>query len=196
MVDDPSIPVPVVATEVRVLEGPNLYFTRPAIKVSLRLPGYLAADEPAMQALAGELRLPRSAPGPAGTASRQRFVVRLVERVVRRLAAAAGTVRLGVRVRPGGAADEIVVALPWRSRERGQAMGRRSRRCCSASWRRRRGIPPGSRPWRRPSMRPPPASGPCRRVRGCGRPRPRCPWWPSPGPTARRRRPGSWPTWA
>ncbi|CAG7573235.1 cyanophycin synthetase [Barrientosiimonas humi] len=123
MVDDPSIPVPVVATEVRVLEGPNLYFTRPAIKVSLRLPGYLAADEPAMQALAGELRLPRSAPGPAGTASRQRFVVRLVERVVRRLAAAAGTVRLGVRVRPGGAADEIVVALPWRSRERGQAMG-------------------------------------------------------------------------
>ena len=35
---------PGVATrEVRVLEGPNLYFPRPAVKVTLTLPGYLDA---------------------------------------------------------------------------------------------------------------------------------------------------------
>ena len=33
----------VTVAEVRVLEGPNLYFAKPAIKVSLELPGYLAA---------------------------------------------------------------------------------------------------------------------------------------------------------
>src|SRR6185295_19510131 len=33
----------VTVTEVRVLEGPNLYFARPAVKVSLECPGYLAA---------------------------------------------------------------------------------------------------------------------------------------------------------
>jgi phosphoribosylaminoimidazolecarboxamide formyltransferase/IMP cyclohydrolase len=39
-------------TEVRVLEGPNLYFAKPAIKVSLELPGYLAADEQTLADLA------------------------------------------------------------------------------------------------------------------------------------------------
>ena len=42
----------VAVTEVRVLEGPNLYFAKPAIKVSLVLPGYLAADERTLTELA------------------------------------------------------------------------------------------------------------------------------------------------
>ena len=35
---------PVHADEVRILEGPNLYVTRPAVKVSLALPGVAQLD--------------------------------------------------------------------------------------------------------------------------------------------------------
>ena len=31
--------------ELRVLDGPNLYFTRPAVKLTLAVPGWLAATE-------------------------------------------------------------------------------------------------------------------------------------------------------
>ena len=47
----------VSATEVRVLEGPNLYFAQPAMKVILQVPGYLAAPEPALRALAARVGL-------------------------------------------------------------------------------------------------------------------------------------------
>lgn len=35
---------PVRADEVRILEGPNLYVNRPAVKVSLVMPGQLGMD--------------------------------------------------------------------------------------------------------------------------------------------------------
>ena len=35
---------PVEVREVRVLDGPNLYFARPAVKISLAVPGFLALD--------------------------------------------------------------------------------------------------------------------------------------------------------
>lgn len=114
---------PVETTDLRLLEGPNLYFTRPAVKISLSLPGYLGADEARMQTLAAELRLPRSAPGEPGTETRGRFLLRLVERVVRRVAKAAGSSRLGVRVRTGTAPGDVVVAVPWNSRARAAAIG-------------------------------------------------------------------------
>ena len=40
-------------SEVRVLEGPNLYFAKPAIKVSLELPGFLTPTSDALARLAG-----------------------------------------------------------------------------------------------------------------------------------------------
>ena len=45
MSSEPAGPArrPVDTREVRLLEGPNLYFPRPAVKVTLALPGYLAA---------------------------------------------------------------------------------------------------------------------------------------------------------
>lgn len=110
-------------SEVRVLEGPNLYFTRPTIKVTLDVTGYLAAEEGVLQDLARRLRVRRTRAGDAGTASRQRFTLRLVERVVRLLARDAGTTRLGVRARPGVRYEEVVVAFPWRHRGRGTALG-------------------------------------------------------------------------
>jgi cyanophycin synthetase len=108
---------------VRVLEGPNLYFPKPAVKVTLRLPGYLAADEAVLADLVSRLGLRSSRVGVPGTEQRQRFTMRVVERAVRRLAAASGTTRLGVRTRPGGPPECVVVAFVWRRRGRARALG-------------------------------------------------------------------------
>jgi cyanophycin synthetase len=110
-------------TEVRVLEGPNLYFPRPAIKVTIELPGYLAADDAVLAALGSRIGLRSSLVGAPGTEQRQRFTMRVVERAVRRLAAASGTTRLGVRTRPGSTPQTVVVAFVWRRRGRAQALG-------------------------------------------------------------------------
>ncbi len=108
---------------VRVLEGPNLYFTRPAVKLTVGVPGYLGADREPLVELARELGLRRGEPGLAGTGARGRFVLRVAERVVRAVAAQVGSARLGVRARPGEELDEIVVAVAVRHRGRGEALG-------------------------------------------------------------------------
>ena len=113
----------VVVDEVRVLEGPNLYFPRPAIKVALTLPGYLALEPSAMGAVCRAAGLSRAQSGAPGSAQRQRVVLRLLEAVTRSLARACGVRRLGVRVRPGRAVDEVVVAFVWRTRGRAEAVG-------------------------------------------------------------------------
>jgi cyanophycin synthetase len=117
-------PAPAVSTtEVRLLEGPNLYFTRPAVKVTLLVPGWVGADTTRMSAACRAVGLDRVLPGEPGTGQRQRVVLRVAERALRALAAAAGTRRLGVRARPGGAIDEVVCAFVWRHRDRARALG-------------------------------------------------------------------------
>jgi cyanophycin synthetase len=113
----------VTVTEVRVLEGPNLYFIRPAIKIIAGCPGYLSADERTLRAIATRLGLRGVRPGAPDSEQRQRAVMRLVAQVVRRIASESGTTRLGVRVRTGGSRDQVVVAFPWRWRGRGLALG-------------------------------------------------------------------------
>ena len=113
----------VTVTEVRVLEGPNLYFTRPSIKVSLECPGYLAAQEQELRALGRRLGLRGVRPGAPHSDQRQRFLMRLVAHVVRLVAHGSGTTRLAVRTRTGGTRDQVVVAFPWRWRGRGIALG-------------------------------------------------------------------------
>lgn len=122
MTHDPLDPAVIVA-EVRILEGPNLYFSKPAVKVTLALPGYLDADEPAMSDLARRIGLRGSRAGAAGSEQRQRFLTRVVERAVRRLATSSGTSRLGVRCRPGSTPEEVVAAYVWRRRGRARALG-------------------------------------------------------------------------
>ncbi len=112
----------VVVREMRVLEGPNLYFPRPAVKVSLSLPGYQGAEQATMRDLAGRLGLRQAAPGKPRTEQRHRFLVRLVSVVLRRVATEAGN-RLAVRGRTVAGLDDVVVAFPWRSRGRGEALG-------------------------------------------------------------------------
>jgi cyanophycin synthetase len=114
---------PVTVSEVRVLEGPNLYFTRPAIKIIADCPGYLGADERTLRAIATRLGIRGVRPGAADSEQRQRAVMRMVAHVVRRIASESGTSRLGIRVRTGSSRDQVVVAFPWRRRGRGLALG-------------------------------------------------------------------------
>ncbi|MFL6150794.1 MAG: tetratricopeptide repeat protein [Ornithinibacter sp.] len=118
-----TTPRPGVTTrEVRLLEGPNLYFTRPAVKVTLALPGYLDATDDALRAIkdaAGR----RGSVGAPGSEQRQQVLLRLVERVARALANEVGTKRLGVRTRVASETDVVVCAFVWRHRARAQALG-------------------------------------------------------------------------
>jgi cyanophycin synthetase len=109
--------------EVRLLEGPNLYFPRPAVKVTLALADYLAAPGDDVRAVCTALGLRSGRPGAPGSEQRQQVLVRVVERVTRALATAAGTRRLGVRTRPASDTDVVVCAFVWRHRGRAEALG-------------------------------------------------------------------------
>jgi cyanophycin synthetase len=115
---------PVRLAELRVLEGPNLYFTRPAVKLTLAVPGWLGASEARLAAIAEAMVLPGA--GKAGrpnSEQRRRFAARCASHVTHRLAQASG-IRLAVRGRPGSEPGEVVVAFPWRRRGSAEALGR------------------------------------------------------------------------
>jgi cyanophycin synthetase len=109
--------------EVRVLEGPNLYFPRPAVKVTLALPGYLEAPVQTLRSISSAAGLRRGQPGAPGSEQRQQVLLRLVERVARALATEGGTRRLGVRTRAANETDVVVCAFVWRHRARAEALG-------------------------------------------------------------------------
>ncbi len=107
-----------------MLEGPNLYFPRAAIKLTLDVSGLSAASDQTAARFAKRIGLRGARPGHAETGFRQRFAARAVARLVRAVAAEAGTARLAVRVRPTSDPHQIIVAFPWRGRDRAQEMGR------------------------------------------------------------------------
>jgi cyanophycin synthetase len=110
--------------ELRVLEGPNLYFPRAAIKLTLDLTALVESPPDRVLRFGQRIGLRRARPGGPGSGFRQRFAARAVERLVRQIAAEAGTTRLAVRVRPTSDVHQVVVAYPWRNRTRAQALGR------------------------------------------------------------------------
>ncbi|HET6627576.1 MAG TPA: Mur ligase family protein [Nocardioidaceae bacterium] len=116
--------MPSSLVELRVLEGPNLYFPRAAIKLTLDLTALSEADADLVTRFARRTGLRNVRPGEPGSGFRQRFVARAVAKLVRQVAAEAGTSRLAVRVRPTADPHQLVVAYPWRRRERAQALGR------------------------------------------------------------------------
>ena len=109
--------------ELRVLEGPNLYFPRAAVKLTLDVSTITEAGEESVLRFARRIGLRTTRPGAPGSGFRQRFALRAVERLVRAIAAEAGTRRLAVRVRPTSNPDVVIVAFPWRNRGRAQALG-------------------------------------------------------------------------
>jgi cyanophycin synthetase len=115
---------PTSLVELRVLEGPNLYFPRAAIKLTLDLTRLVEAPDEQALRFAGRIGLKRARPGGPGSGFRQRFALRAVGRLVRQVASEAGTTRLAVRLRPTNDVHRIVVAYPWRHRGRAEALGR------------------------------------------------------------------------
>ena len=110
--------------ELRVLEGPNLYFPRATIKLTLDISPLASAPTATAERLARRIGLPGARPGEPDTGFRQRFALRAVARLVRAIAHESGAVRLAVRVRPTHDPHVVVVAYPWRHRERAEEMGR------------------------------------------------------------------------
>jgi cyanophycin synthetase len=109
--------------ELRVLEGPNLYFPRAAIKLTLDVTALAKAPEAELRRLAQALGVASIRAGVPLSGFRQRSLTRLVTKLVRRIAAESGTTRLGVRVRPTAQPELIVVSYPWRDRNRARALG-------------------------------------------------------------------------
>jgi cyanophycin synthetase len=110
--------------ELRVLDGPNLYFTRPAIKLTMGIGAWLALPEDraghlAERAAGADL----AKPGPPRSERRRRFVARLAVQLTRSLADITKT-KLAVRGRAGAEADQIVVAFPWRRRQTSEAFAK------------------------------------------------------------------------
>jgi cyanophycin synthetase len=108
--------------ELRVLDGPNLYFPRPAVKLTIAVGGWLEVPaerlETALERVGATGR-----PGRPGSDQRRRTISRVAARVTWRLATAS-RVRLAVRSRPGPERDQVVVAFPWRRRGAAEALGR------------------------------------------------------------------------
>ncbi|MEP7090439.1 MAG: Mur ligase family protein, partial [Nocardioidaceae bacterium] len=110
--------------ELRVLEGPNLYFPRAAVKLTLDLTQLVEASEQVARRFATRIGLRQVRPGDPGSGFRQRFAARAIGRLVRQIAGEAGTTRLAVRMRPTHDVHQVVVAYPWRHRLRAEALGR------------------------------------------------------------------------
>jgi cyanophycin synthetase len=116
------MPPAVTLVELRVLDGPNLYFPRPAVKLTLAVPGWIRAADTTIIRVANGLGFNRLAPGLAGTDARRRTTARIAKQFTRRIALAAGTPHLAVRARLATTPDQIVIAFPWRRRGSAEAL--------------------------------------------------------------------------
>jgi cyanophycin synthetase len=122
---DPGALESVSLRELRVLDGPNLYFTRPAVKLTIDVGPWLGARRSTLDRVARKVGLTESGrgrraevrPGAPGTETRRRFVVRMAVHLTRTLARAAGSA-LAVRGRPG------LLLHRWRVPERTADRGR------------------------------------------------------------------------
>ena len=107
--------------ELRVLTGPNLYFPRPAVKLTLDASGVLAADPARVVAWQRALRVREPTVGLPHSPARSIAAAELAAAIVRR---AAGRLRTRVAAvgRPGDD-DTVVVAYPFRHRRTAELFG-------------------------------------------------------------------------
>jgi len=110
--------------ELRVLDGPNLYFPCPAIKLTMAVPAWLTMTADRAAQLAERTGFSTAArPGAPDSEQRRRYIARLAVHLTRLLAQASRT-RLAVRGRPGPEREEIIVAFPWRRQHAAEAFAR------------------------------------------------------------------------
>jgi cyanophycin synthetase len=115
------VAVGVDTVELRVLDGPNLYFSRPAVKLTVAVPAWMRATEAKVDEIAGRLGMRDRRSGEPTSEQRRRFTARVAKRLTNRIARASGT-RLAVRARAGPEPGQIVVAFPWRRRGAAEAL--------------------------------------------------------------------------
>src|SRR5205807_10521292 len=97
--------------ELRVLDGPNLYFTRTAIKLTLDVSAWLALPQARTERLTQRTTFsPSASRGQPGSDQRRRYIARFAVHLTRALADATRT-HLADRGRPGPSPEQIVVAL-------------------------------------------------------------------------------------
>jgi cyanophycin synthetase len=113
---------PVRTVELRVLDGPNLYFPRPAVKLTLDVAGWLRAGDEKVAEIARATGIRSIDPGARESDQRLRATARVAVQLTRRIAAAAGTERLGVRGRTGPEFGRVIVVFPWRRRGSAEAL--------------------------------------------------------------------------
>ena len=113
---------PVRTVELRVLEGPNLYFPRPAVKLTLDVAGWLRVGEEKVSTIARAIGIRAIDPGARESDQRLRATARVAVQLTRRIAAEAGTERLGVRGRTGPEFGRVIVVFPWRRRGSAEAL--------------------------------------------------------------------------
>jgi cyanophycin synthetase len=114
----------VTVVELRVLDGPNLYFTRPAIKLTLGVAPWLALPDERAQRLTRRAGFtPVATAGAPNSDQRRRYLARFAVHVARLLAEATAT-HLAIRGRPGPEAEQIVVAFVWRRQQAAEAFAR------------------------------------------------------------------------
>lgn len=116
------IPGPALV-ELRVFDGANPYFPRPAVRLTLDIGRLLVLGDTDARALGAALDMTACGPGARGTALRRGFALRVAATVVRRVAEDSGTNRLPVRTRTTAAPHRVVVSYPWRHRHRAEALG-------------------------------------------------------------------------
>ena len=115
---DPDLGRPL---ELRVLTGPNLYFARPAIKLTLDASGVLGAEPADVVAWQRALRVRNPTVGLPNSPARANAAAELAAAVVRR---AAGTIatRVAAVARPGDD-HTVVAAFPFRHRGTAELFG-------------------------------------------------------------------------
>ena len=111
-------PVPV---ELRVLTGPNLYFSRPAVKLTLDATGVMDADPATVVGWQRALKVRNPAVGMADSTARSQAAAELAAAVVRRSGGAIRT-RVPAVARPGDDRT-VVVAFPFRRRGTAEHFG-------------------------------------------------------------------------
>jgi cyanophycin synthetase len=114
----------VTVVELRVLDGPNLYFTRPAIKLTLGVGSWLTLPEERVQRLTERAGFaPVANPGAPTSDQRRRYIARFAVHLTRGLADATDT-HLAIRGRPGPETEQVVIAFVWRRRRAAEAFAR------------------------------------------------------------------------
>jgi cyanophycin synthetase len=117
------VPEAVRTVELRVLEGPNLYFPRPAIKLTLEVPGWLRASKEKVESVADAVGVRGIEPGGRGSEQRLRAAARVAVQLTREIAGTARTGRLAVRGRTVSE-GRVVVVFPWRRRGAADALAK------------------------------------------------------------------------